>query len=167
MNVGGVPWVKQTDPTLVHGFRNVLIICAVIVMLLLAGFGVVPLYTYLVTRHKHQAVKAKWLSSKRSVRYGGSLRYPAYLRLWVHLVAVRLFWVSRSSAILAPGSLSLYLEFQTSLSAIYQVQVHCSALPREPIIQSIPLRWSPRQAVCLQICSWSYEVICLFQIWWS
>jgi Mg2+ and Co2+ transporter CorA len=81
MNVGGVPWTKQTDPTLVHGFRNVLIICAVIVMLLLAGFGVVPLYTYLVTRHKHQAVKAKWLSSKRSVRYRGSLRYPAYLRL--------------------------------------------------------------------------------------
>lgn len=81
MNVGGVPWTKQTDPTLVNGFRNVLIICAVIVMLLLAGFGVVPLYTYLVTRHKHQAVKAKWLSSKRSVRYRGSLRYPAYLRL--------------------------------------------------------------------------------------
>lgn len=100
MNVGGVPWTKQTDPTLVHGFRNVLIICAVIVMLLLAGFGVVPLYTYLVTRHKHQAVKAKWLSSKRSVRYRGSLRYPAYLRLWVHLVAVRLFWVSRSDIVL-------------------------------------------------------------------
>ncbi|CAM6050876.1 unnamed protein product [Sphagnum compactum] len=78
MNVGGVPWTKQTDPTLLHGFQNVLLLCTVIVMLLLAGFGAGPLYIYFATRHKHQVVKAKWLGSKRSFQYRGS---PHYLQL--------------------------------------------------------------------------------------
>jgi hypothetical protein len=78
MNVGGVPWTKQTDPTLLHGFQNVLLLCMVIVVLLLAGFGAGPLYIYFATRHKHQVVKAKWLGSKRSFQYRGS---PHYLQL--------------------------------------------------------------------------------------
>ncbi|CAM6078363.1 unnamed protein product [Sphagnum tenellum] len=78
MNVGGVPWTKQIDPTLLHGFQNVLLLCMVIVMALLAGFGAGPLYIYFATRHKHQAVKAKWLGSKRSFQYRGS---PHYLQL--------------------------------------------------------------------------------------
>jgi len=78
MNVGGVPWTKQTNPKLLHGFQNVLLLCMVIVMLLLAGFGAGPLYIYFATRHKHQVVKAKWLGSKRSFQYQGS---PHYLQL--------------------------------------------------------------------------------------
>ncbi len=88
MNVGGVPWTKQIDPTLLHGFQNVLLLCMVIVMLLLAGFGAGPLYIYFATRHKHLAVKAKWLGSKRSFQYQGS---PHYLQLWAHLVLIQLF----------------------------------------------------------------------------
>ncbi|KAJ8645515.1 hypothetical protein MRB53_007263 [Persea americana] len=45
MNVGGVPWTGQTDPALKDGFRNVLYICAVMVVLLLLFFTFPNIYT--------------------------------------------------------------------------------------------------------------------------
>ncbi|KAL2651555.1 hypothetical protein R1flu_019683 [Riccia fluitans] len=69
MNVGGVPWTKQIDPTLRHGFRNVMLLCAVIVVMLLACFAASPLYSYLSTRRKNQAARKKWqLGGKKSIR---------------------------------------------------------------------------------------------------
>lgn len=45
MNVGGVPWTKQIDPALKDGFRNVLLVCAVMVVLLLLCFTFPAIYT--------------------------------------------------------------------------------------------------------------------------
>ncbi|KAL6012714.1 hypothetical protein ACLOJK_003203 [Asimina triloba] len=38
MNVGGVPWTGQEDPDIKDGFRNVLLLCAAMVLLLLVCF---------------------------------------------------------------------------------------------------------------------------------
>ncbi|KAG6547429.1 hypothetical protein Mapa_010877 [Marchantia paleacea] len=80
MNVGGVPWTKQNDLTLSHGFRNVMFICAIIVVMLLACFGASPLYSYLSTRRKNQAARKKWLGSKKSIRIRNGQR-GSYLPL--------------------------------------------------------------------------------------
>eukprot|EP01018_Ginkgo_biloba_P001653 Gb_33089 [translate_table: standard] len=73
MNVGGVPWTEQNNPTLKNGFRNVMLICAAILLLLLVCFGAVPLYTRLSTWRKRQASKRIWSSTRRSFTKRGSL----------------------------------------------------------------------------------------------
>lgn len=87
MNVGGVPWTNQRTPKNIHGFRNVIVICGVIVILLLACFGAVPLYTYLTTG-QCQGTKNKRQRAQKSIRYrgggGGGQHHPPYLPLWSH-----------------------------------------------------------------------------------
>lgn len=81
MNVGGVPWTTQTNPKIIHGFRNVMIICAAIVMLLLVIFGAVPLYNYLISGRR-QGAKDRRFRYQKSIRYrSGSQRHLAYLPL--------------------------------------------------------------------------------------
>ena len=84
MNVGGVPWTNQRTPKNIHGFRNVIVICGVIVILLLACFGAVPLYTYLTTG-QCQGTKNKRQRAQKSIRYrgggGGGQHHPPYLPL--------------------------------------------------------------------------------------
>nr|PNR47885.1 hypothetical protein PHYPA_012358 [Physcomitrium patens] len=81
MNVGGVPWTTQTNPKNIHGFRNIMLICAVIVLLLLTLFGAAPLYNYLISRSR-QGARDRRLRSQKSIRYlGGSKRRSQYLPL--------------------------------------------------------------------------------------
>jgi hypothetical protein len=82
MNVGGVPWTMQTNPKISHGFRNVMLICAAIVIVLLVLFGAVPLYNLIVNSRHQSASSSRGLRSHKSVRYrGGSQRHRAYLPL--------------------------------------------------------------------------------------
>lgn len=85
MNVGGVPWTMQTNPKISHGFRNVMLICAAIVLLLLVLFGAMPLYNSVINWRGRGAC-TRGLRSHKSLRYrGGSSsglrRHPAYLPL--------------------------------------------------------------------------------------
>lgn len=85
MNVGGVPWTGQKDPTLEDGFYNVLLICAAILLLLLAFFGVVPLYMRLSAWRKRIMDKRIWPSTRRSFskrgNYSGDTYSGGYLLL--------------------------------------------------------------------------------------
>ncbi|XP_021717219.1 uncharacterized protein LOC110685065 [Chenopodium quinoa] len=45
MNVGGVPWTMQRNPDIKDGFRNVMLICAVTLVLVLLCFSFASLYT--------------------------------------------------------------------------------------------------------------------------
>jgi Mg2+ and Co2+ transporter CorA len=85
MNVGGVPWTEQKDPTLKNGFRNVLLICAAILFLLLAFFGAVPLYMRLSAWRKQLVGKRIWSSTRRSFskrgNYFGDTHSGGYLLL--------------------------------------------------------------------------------------
>ncbi|XP_024396889.1 uncharacterized protein [Physcomitrium patens] len=81
MNVGGVPWTTQTNPKNIHGFRNIMFICAAIVIILLLIFGAVPLYNYLVTGSR-QGTRDRRLRLQKSIRYrSGNQRHPVYLPL--------------------------------------------------------------------------------------
>ncbi|XP_057854242.2 uncharacterized protein LOC131064204 [Cryptomeria japonica] len=82
MNVGGVPWTKQTNPELKDGFINVLLICAAILLLLLVVFGSVPLYTRLSAWRKRQASKRIWSSTRKSfTKRGNEVHNGGYLLL--------------------------------------------------------------------------------------
>eukprot|EP00850_Spirogloea_muscicola_P008570 SM000046S16351 [mRNA] locus=s46:26695:29111:- [translate_table: standard] len=60
MNVGGVPWVPQTDPKLHSGFLNVMYICIGIVVLLLLCFAAPPLYTYVTEKRQSHTARKRW-----------------------------------------------------------------------------------------------------------
>lgn len=59
MNVGGVPWTEQREPSLKNGFRNVLLLCAGILLILFACFSAGPLYK----RLSRQNNKNRWRSN--------------------------------------------------------------------------------------------------------
>lgn len=44
MNVGGIPWTEERIPEPKHGFRNVLFLCATILLMILGFFSAAPLY---------------------------------------------------------------------------------------------------------------------------
>ncbi|KAJ0980762.1 hypothetical protein J5N97_009017 [Dioscorea zingiberensis] len=66
MNVGGVPWTGQKDPNLIDGFRNVMIICAAILALLLACFAIPSLYARVSAWRRRQALKRSQSFDRRS-----------------------------------------------------------------------------------------------------
>jgi len=78
MNVGGVPWTGQKDPTSEDGFRNVLLICAAILFLFLAFFGAVPLYMRLSAWRKRIMDKRIWPSTGRSFSKRGNYSGDTY-----------------------------------------------------------------------------------------
>eukprot|EP00249_Psilotum_nudum_P030577 c43338_g1_i1 orf=285-1637(-) len=65
MNVGGVPWVKQSDPIVENGFRNVLFICTGMLFILLSCFFAGPLYKRLTSGQPHQITRRKKLNGKK------------------------------------------------------------------------------------------------------
>lgn len=80
MNVGGVPWTEQTNPRLKDGFRNVMLICAAILSLLLLGFAFPSLYSRVSAWRRNRALARSYSLNKKSLRRcqnGGS-----YTRLW-------------------------------------------------------------------------------------
>ncbi|KAJ7541389.1 hypothetical protein O6H91_10G057300 [Diphasiastrum complanatum] len=68
MNVGGVPWTDREDPHKNHGFRNVILLCTAVLVLLLACFGAVPLYSFVTSQRRQGDIKKRWLSSIKSIR---------------------------------------------------------------------------------------------------
>ncbi|WOL15347.1 hypothetical protein Cni_G24128 [Canna indica] len=66
MNVGGVPWTTQKDPSLQDGFRNVLILCALILFLLLVTFAFPYLYAWLASWQRRYAMKRSWSINRKS-----------------------------------------------------------------------------------------------------
>ncbi|KAI5313833.1 hypothetical protein L3X38_043009 [Prunus dulcis] len=66
MNVGGVPWTGQKDPTLKNGFRNVMLLCVAMLLLALLCFSFPSLYTRIATWHRTRAMKRSWSLNRKS-----------------------------------------------------------------------------------------------------
>ncbi|CAK9322164.1 unnamed protein product [Citrullus colocynthis] len=86
MNVGGVPWTEQRNPELKEGFRNVMFLCVVMLLLVLLCFSFPALYTYLATWNRRRKMRKSWSLNrksflKRTVRNGAEDRGGGYLRI--------------------------------------------------------------------------------------
>ncbi|XP_010906942.1 uncharacterized protein [Elaeis guineensis] len=66
MNVGGVPWTGQRDPDLKDGFRNVMILCAALLFLLLVCFIFPSIYAHISSWNRHAAPIRSWSISRKS-----------------------------------------------------------------------------------------------------
>ncbi|XP_008793595.2 uncharacterized protein LOC103709850 [Phoenix dactylifera] len=66
MNVGGVPWTGQRDPDLKDGFRNVMILCAVLLFLLLVCFTFPFIYAHISSWSRHDALKRSCSIGRKS-----------------------------------------------------------------------------------------------------
>lgn len=66
MNVGGVPWTGQKDPTLKDGFRNVMLLCVAMLLLALLCFSFPSLYTRIATWHRTRVMKRSWSLNRKS-----------------------------------------------------------------------------------------------------
>ncbi|XP_062021823.1 uncharacterized protein LOC133738323 [Rosa rugosa] len=66
MNVGGVPWTGQNDPTLKNGFRNVMLLCIVMLLLALLCFSFPALYTRIVTWQRRRVLRRSWSLNRKS-----------------------------------------------------------------------------------------------------
>eukprot|EP00850_Spirogloea_muscicola_P008569 SM000046S16350 [mRNA] locus=s46:15938:18961:- [translate_table: standard] len=71
MNVGGVPWVPQTDSKLHNGFLNVTYICIGIVVLLLLCFAASPLYTYVTENRQSHTARKRWHHAREGISWQG------------------------------------------------------------------------------------------------
>ncbi|KAJ9159244.1 hypothetical protein P3X46_024764 [Hevea brasiliensis] len=83
MNVGGVPWTGQKDPELQDGFRNVMFLCLVMLILLLLCFLFPSLYVRLAAWRRRWATRRSWSFNRKSFLYrthGGEER-GGYLRI--------------------------------------------------------------------------------------
>lgn len=87
MNVGGVPWTGQTDPTLKDGFRNVLFICAVVGVLLLLCFTFPAIYTRISAWRHRKSLRRSGSFDRKSIskrKFQGSRpQSNGYNRLWI------------------------------------------------------------------------------------
>lgn len=85
MNVGGVPWTGQKDPTIQDGFRNVMLLCVAMLLLVLLCFTFPTLYTLLAAWQRRRRPR-NWSLNRRSFLQrtrggGGQERRGGYLRL--------------------------------------------------------------------------------------
>eukprot|EP00262_Sarcandra_glabra_P014105 TRINITY_DN4045_c0_g1_i2.p1 TRINITY_DN4045_c0_g1~~TRINITY_DN4045_c0_g1_i2.p1 ORF type:complete len:216 (+),score=32.08 TRINITY_DN4045_c0_g1_i2:1-648(+) len=85
MNVGGVPWTGQKDPALKDGFRNVLVLCAAMLLLLLLSFTFPSLYTRISAWRKRRALRRSWSLNRKSflrrTLLGSGIQGGGYLRI--------------------------------------------------------------------------------------
>lgn len=83
MNVGGVPWTGQRDPDVIDGFRNVMMLCAVILALLLFCFAFPSLYARVSAWRTQRVLKRSRSLDRRSFLkrnlLGGERRAGDYL----------------------------------------------------------------------------------------
>lgn len=77
MNVGGVPWTKQAGPGIDNGFLNVLIICALLILLLLLCFTFPSLYHRFTVWRTQLLNKSKYFNKRPSFRRS----VPNYVRI--------------------------------------------------------------------------------------
>lgn len=88
MNVGGLPWAMQKKPEVEHGFRNVMLLCAGMLLVVLLCFLLPAVYSRIMAWKRKRAMRRSgsmnWRSSlKRTV--GGDTKVApgpgGYLRL--------------------------------------------------------------------------------------
>ncbi|CAA0357259.1 unnamed protein product [Arabidopsis thaliana] len=68
MNVGGVPWTGQDKPELRDGFRNVMYICLIMLVLVLCCFGFPALYSRIASWWGTRDMKRSWSLNRRSFK---------------------------------------------------------------------------------------------------
>ncbi|PKU83850.1 hypothetical protein MA16_Dca020733 [Dendrobium catenatum] len=86
MNVGGVPWTGQKDPELKDGFRNVLLLCAAMFLLLLFCFTFPTIYRHISAWSNRAALRRSWSLNRKSflrrtLRRGAFQGGGGYIRL--------------------------------------------------------------------------------------
>lgn len=83
MNVGGVPWTGQRDPKIKDGFRNVILLCVVMLFFLLLCFIVPAVHARIVAWQRKRALKRSWSLNRKSFlkRTVGGEGRGGYLRL--------------------------------------------------------------------------------------
>ncbi|KAH6789868.1 Magnesium transporter CorA-like family protein [Perilla frutescens var. frutescens] len=87
MNVGGVPWTGQRDPALKDGFRNVMMVCAAMLGIVLLCFIFPALYSRAMAWRRKQVLQKSWSLNRRSfIRRAGidgerTERGGGYIRL--------------------------------------------------------------------------------------
>ncbi|KDP35951.1 hypothetical protein JCGZ_09923 [Jatropha curcas] len=85
MNVGGVPWTGQKDPALKDGFKNVMILCLAMLILLLCCFLFPSLYARLFDWWRMRSLKRSWSPNRKSFIYktrsSGENERGSYLRI--------------------------------------------------------------------------------------
>ncbi|CAA0806738.1 Magnesium transporter CorA-like family protein [Striga hermonthica] len=78
MNVGGVPWTGQRDPELKDGFRNVMILCFAMLVIILLCFLFPAIYKGVTAWKKRRVLRKSWSLNRRSffrrTERGGYLR---------------------------------------------------------------------------------------------
>ncbi|KAH6767013.1 Magnesium transporter CorA-like family protein [Perilla frutescens var. hirtella] len=75
MNVGGVPWTGQDDPELKDGFRNVVVICVAMLLIVLLCFLFPGLYTHITAWQRTTTCSLNHKSFIRPTHTGGGY-YP-------------------------------------------------------------------------------------------
>ncbi|CAI9769193.1 unnamed protein product [Fraxinus pennsylvanica] len=86
MNVGGVPWTGQRDPELKDGFRNVILLCVGMLVIVLLCFIFPALYSRVMAWQRRRALRRSWTLNrksfiKRTVSSGERKERGGYLRL--------------------------------------------------------------------------------------
>ncbi|MBA0842661.1 hypothetical protein Goarm_002471 [Gossypium armourianum] len=66
MNVGGVPWTVQKNPALKDGFRNVMLLCLAMLILVLLCFIFPALYSRLSAWRQRRSLRRNWSYNQRS-----------------------------------------------------------------------------------------------------
>lgn len=85
MNVGGVPWTGQRDPSIKHGFRNVMLLCVAMLLFVLLCFIFPALYSRITAWQRRRAMRKSWSLNRKSFlkrTVGGGGERGGYLRLW-------------------------------------------------------------------------------------
>ncbi|KAK6945871.1 Mg2+ transporter protein, CorA-like/Zinc transport protein ZntB [Dillenia turbinata] len=83
MNVGGVPWTGQDSPELKDGFRNVIVVCIIVLVLVLLCFSFPALYTRIAAWRRRRAISRSWSLHRKSFlrRTLGFQEREGYLRI--------------------------------------------------------------------------------------
>ncbi|KAG2307026.1 hypothetical protein Bca4012_084019 [Brassica carinata] len=83
MNVGGVPWTGQNKPELADGFRNVMYICLIMLVVVLSCFGFPALYSRIASWWRMRAMNRSWSLNRRSFQKRPNIvqERRGYLRL--------------------------------------------------------------------------------------
>ncbi|KAK6156749.1 hypothetical protein DH2020_010997 [Rehmannia glutinosa] len=66
MNVGGVPWTGQRNPELKDGFRNVMLLCVAMLVIVLLCFLFPALYRLVTAWQRRQVFRKSWSLNRRS-----------------------------------------------------------------------------------------------------
>ncbi|KAF8111980.1 hypothetical protein N665_0069s0007 [Sinapis alba] len=83
MNVGGVPWTGQNKPELADGFRNVMYICLIMLVVVLSCVGFPALYSRIASWWRMRAMNRNWSLNRRSFQKRPNIvqERRGYLRL--------------------------------------------------------------------------------------